>query len=424
MAGSAYIAASRRSDRSLEARVESARRASEIHKRRTGRSLRVTEQDVVNEEMYEEEDDDLPLQYRRLTAHLQTGSADFNRRLAAYLTNHVAMRSALDQAITNSYAQQYPNAPQFVHNQRTMFPSPLMPHNIANMPTMMQQSQQQQQQQQSMQNNKAPSVQPLSHPYRQSPYPMPARSGYRTHPHNRSMSISTLHEVPGFVQSFPTKSPSAGGSTPESRTTSLEHRSMSLPAASSSPIVSRTPQPLQATSTTAEPSSVTATYGPKFGSPQSMQPPPTPQFPENAYQNLSMSPFSTSLPLESQQLLGNTLDPNDPLTSMFMTATEAFPQSFYNFGGQMGLNKFHPSYDGMSATLAPSALDLTPNYNESSSATSNSGTTPIFNYPFDGNAGDFKGLHYTAPGSGTVTPGIDGGWDAFIDDNSWADSAT
>ena len=59
----AYIAASRRSDRSLEARVESARRASEIHKRRTGRSLRVTEQDVMNEEMYEEEEDSLPMQY-------------------------------------------------------------------------------------------------------------------------------------------------------------------------------------------------------------------------------------------------------------------------------------------------------------------------------------------------------------------------
>src|SRR3984957_20785659 len=91
----AYIAASRRSDRSLEARVESARRASEIHKRRTGRSLRVTEQYVINEEMYEEEDDDLPLQYRRLTAHLQTNSVDFNRRLEAYLTNQVAMRSAM-----------------------------------------------------------------------------------------------------------------------------------------------------------------------------------------------------------------------------------------------------------------------------------------------------------------------------------------
>lgn len=100
---SAYLAASRRSDRSIEARVGSARRASEVHRRRTGRSLRITEQDVVNEEIYEEE----PMH--------------FNRRLSAYLTNHVAMRSALDQAITNSYAQQYPNALQFVHNQN-MYP--------------------------------------------------------------------------------------------------------------------------------------------------------------------------------------------------------------------------------------------------------------------------------------------------------------
>ncbi|RMD42366.1 hypothetical protein DV735_g2787, partial [Chaetothyriales sp. CBS 134920] len=87
----AYIAASRRSDRSLEARVESARRASEIHKRRTGRSLRVTEEDVLNEEMYEEEDDRLPMHYQRLAAHLDIGSASFKARLAAYLTNHASL---------------------------------------------------------------------------------------------------------------------------------------------------------------------------------------------------------------------------------------------------------------------------------------------------------------------------------------------
>jgi hypothetical protein len=62
----AYIAASRRSDRSLEARIESARRASEIHYRRTGKRLRVTENDVINEEMYEEEDDDFGATYREL----------------------------------------------------------------------------------------------------------------------------------------------------------------------------------------------------------------------------------------------------------------------------------------------------------------------------------------------------------------------
>jgi hypothetical protein len=56
----AYIAASRRTDRSIEARVESANRASEVHKKRTGRRFRITEDAVAREEMYEEEDDDLP----------------------------------------------------------------------------------------------------------------------------------------------------------------------------------------------------------------------------------------------------------------------------------------------------------------------------------------------------------------------------
>jgi len=107
----AYIAASRRSDRSLEARVESARRASEIHKKRTGRSLRITEQDVINEEMYEEEDDDLPMNYRLLQHRLRTDSADFNRRYLAYMTTQLSMRSALDQA----YAQYFPNYDNIVN---------------------------------------------------------------------------------------------------------------------------------------------------------------------------------------------------------------------------------------------------------------------------------------------------------------------
>ncbi|TAQ87337.1 hypothetical protein B7494_g4308 [Chlorociboria aeruginascens] len=53
----AFTAASRRSDRSLEARMDSARKASEVHKQRTGRYLNITEEAVANEEMYEEVDD-------------------------------------------------------------------------------------------------------------------------------------------------------------------------------------------------------------------------------------------------------------------------------------------------------------------------------------------------------------------------------
>lgn len=97
----AYIAASRRSDRSIEARVESARRASEIHKRRTGKALKVTEKDVLAEEMYEEEEDELPAQYKNLNAHLHTGSTDFDARLQAYLANAVAFRKALSGVAKN-----------------------------------------------------------------------------------------------------------------------------------------------------------------------------------------------------------------------------------------------------------------------------------------------------------------------------------
>ncbi|BFZ60766.1 hypothetical protein YB2330_001818 [Saitoella coloradoensis] len=105
----AYIAASRRSDRSLEARIESARRASEIHKKRTGKALRVTEADVQNEEMYEEEDDDLPPGFRGLTGHLTTGRDGFDWRISSYVAGSVAFRSFIgDRSLPHdpAYMQQ------------------------------------------------------------------------------------------------------------------------------------------------------------------------------------------------------------------------------------------------------------------------------------------------------------------------------
>jgi len=61
----AYIAASRRTDRSMEARMESARRASDLHQKRTGKRLRITEKIVQMEEMYEEEDPNYEERARR-----------------------------------------------------------------------------------------------------------------------------------------------------------------------------------------------------------------------------------------------------------------------------------------------------------------------------------------------------------------------
>ena len=109
----AYVAASRRADRSLEARVQSARAASEIHKRRTGKGFKITEEIVLKEEMYEEEEDETPRPFRLLAAHLQTKSPYFNQRINAFLTNRVAMATLNHQReVERMFAQQFPNAQQ------------------------------------------------------------------------------------------------------------------------------------------------------------------------------------------------------------------------------------------------------------------------------------------------------------------------
>ncbi|KAH0599145.1 hypothetical protein MHUMG1_03260 [Metarhizium humberi] len=114
----AYIAASRRADRSIEARVQSARQASEIHKKRTGKGFKITEDIVMKEEMYEEEDDDMPRSLHLLTAHMATQSPQMNSRLESYLANKVAFSHALAQSnmawrnhgVNRAFAESFPNA--------------------------------------------------------------------------------------------------------------------------------------------------------------------------------------------------------------------------------------------------------------------------------------------------------------------------
>lgn len=92
---SAFVAASRRKDRSLDARLESAHRASGLHKDRTGKALRITKEIVESEAMYEEVDEhyeekrtriqeaqnsQVDLQFRRKLMALS--SANFNARQA------------------------------------------------------------------------------------------------------------------------------------------------------------------------------------------------------------------------------------------------------------------------------------------------------------------------------------------------------
>jgi len=129
----------------LEARLESARRASEIHKRRTGKALRVTEADVQNEEMYEEEDD-LPASFA-----YGLGSAanfEFRMRMQAYYEQQLALRNAMAYASAGGnlnaipppppitlrdyytrFAQQYPLTG--LSSNQYLFPPPQMPATMA-----------------------------------------------------------------------------------------------------------------------------------------------------------------------------------------------------------------------------------------------------------------------------------------------------
>lgn len=129
--------------------------ASEIHRRRTGRGLKVTEEIVIKEEMYEEEEDDLPRQFRHLTRHLQTNSASMNHRMNAYITTQAAMATmARYNEINKLFSESFPsttfqqmnqpvynmaplstdNGAQFSPTSPTM-PSPTMPTDARSMST-------------------------------------------------------------------------------------------------------------------------------------------------------------------------------------------------------------------------------------------------------------------------------------------------
>lgn len=81
---SAFVAASRRKDRSLDARLESANRASMLHKKRTGKALNITKEIVEKEAMYEEVDERYQeKRLRMLQAQNMQIEEEFQRQLLA-----------------------------------------------------------------------------------------------------------------------------------------------------------------------------------------------------------------------------------------------------------------------------------------------------------------------------------------------------
>ncbi|KAF2023888.1 hypothetical protein EK21DRAFT_79943 [Setomelanomma holmii] len=383
-------------DRSLEARIESARRASEIHKKRTGRALRVTEQDVINEEMYEEEDDDLPTQYQRLNAHLHTTSVMFNKKLHDYIATQHGVRNMFMMQYNNPQFQQFggqfqPNAGAFPQANNFLNPSMLPPQQFN--PSSPQQSVTQQSQ--PLNANPAPQQQS----FRQSPYQIPQR----TNLHQRSLSI----QLPAAAGNFDSSTQSAPGAitTPQDsfRRMSLppqafEHSSQAGSSGQSRPAVSRssTSHSLHQSMSpqTASPSTVSGTATPHLHVDNDT--PTTYGYSPSGYpfsaQALSSNPLTMSLPPESQQLIGSALDPNDPRTAMFMAGSEHLAQPF------APTYTYNPNFSGKSArntnaddTLAPNVSIKAENADTQSTAMPSDGffTNEAFLTPGNGDYNAF-----------------------------------
>jgi len=410
----AYIAASRRSDRSLEARVESARRASEIHKKRTGRAFRVTEEDVMNEEMYEEEDEGLAAQMRRLHARLAAPpSRYFAERMQAYISSQVGMRAAFDNAMNNAAGRpmggmytQYPPNGQFM-NPIMMQMQPCTPADVMRPPQAF---------------NRPPGS------FRTAPYPMHQSNvspGIRPNVHNRSASIATPEEFATYQQ---TPSPAQMYTAQQEW---LGDRRMSLPANNMLP---KTPQPQQGQLMSPTESNSHAVSPQAIAnreqSPQQMSHPWQPQqnpSPLNLHTPHDAGPLTRKLPMETQQLLeaDPCFDPNDPALSGMLSYIPRDPilqQPFYSYnpnGKANGLatQKSQVNSIGLHQTLAPSQLDTkvgamdntTTVQPSPSSAATDSGVTPFMAAPsfsefkisgFD----TLKGSSIAPDMSGQVTP--------------------
>jgi hypothetical protein len=129
-------------------------------------------------------------------------------------------------------------------------------------------------------------------------------------------------------------------------------------------------------------------------------------------------------------------DANHPSYAMLMQGSDQFVNSpYYPWQGmQSGIKGMpvHPSaYQGMSATLAPAALDNTALHNSThlgantALSTPVTHSTPLKSAPHD--SAPSAGLDFSfgqgPTGSGQVTPsGGEGFWDNFVFPDNWEDS--
>jgi hypothetical protein len=274
--------------------------------------------------MYEEEDDDLPTQYQRLNAHLQTSSWLFNRKLHDYIATQHGVRNMF---LHQQFPGMQPFAPISPSTQTTFMNTSMLPPQSPNSttPTFMAP--------QPFGTQSYPQAMPG---YRHAPYNIPQRP----QAHQRSASTSTPQAAQSFAPATAQANSSASTSGAETdrrlslpphvleQTAQSGDETQSRPSLSSTPsslsvsLQPQSPQPLSL------PDAEAGTPGIKSEN-ASTAPYQFPTFSfDTSSQVLQMNPLSFSLPPESQQFIGSALDPNDPRTAALMAGSENLPQPF------------------------------------------------------------------------------------------------
>jgi hypothetical protein len=389
----AYIAASRRSDRSLEARIESARRASEIHKKRTGRALRVTEDDVVNEEMYEEEDDDALTQHRRLQTYLalNTGSI-FDGRLNSWMLGAMGTRAMV---MNGGFGpMQHQPTPFFPYTPpHSAAPAQTQLHQTSPTQTQMFSPMSQQGQQQGMQSQPG------------TPVVASANQSGQGQQYNNNVSSPLQHQGRSTGQDAQQM---ANGQQKVAQPVSPHLLQTQSPTPSTqSGVNSVHHSPVQGNFYGNSTQSQTYGMGQAYSYPNQFASfDPMSQF----YGSANMNLLSPSLPVEAQQMFGlSAFDPSNPSTQQYMNQSHGMPVpasglSYHYNPNLSSSNKPRQTSMGMSQTLSQSPLHA--GHNNSSNTTADMKTsrvsspyarTPVsssdndYMYNFDTNDGQLFG---------------------------------
>ncbi|KAK4171713.1 hypothetical protein QBC36DRAFT_89456 [Triangularia setosa] len=243
----AYVAASRRMDRSLEDRIKSAYQASAVHFERTGKHFRITRENVEKGLWYDEIDD---VPRHRLNEHHMGAEARaryqevddafnqvFGRMMPAY---PYSSRPAMPYQFSTGYQPPYPV-------QQPLSAYPLMPQESQPMSYSAQQAQaavvpQEQAPSLSFLSKQAPSLDSMPYPYGLNKPPSRQPSGRRSVSPASSSSLASWEAATSVTpdslssSSNPTSpeseidSSAAGALASTSRSTSFDHFNMSSPS--------------------------------------------------------------------------------------------------------------------------------------------------------------------------------------------------